>query len=813
MAFRSGRTASALIAPLLILLAFSGSAAAPSGTEKAYRDARAIANMGDLPGALRAADAALKLRGTSDDEWTAALRMLRGEILIKQGRAAEGRAIVELPLRPQLATSEAAVRREMALGFATSDRRYFDEALRIAEAYQQQVVGDVHLALINVVPFDEIEMHARLARSNARKFGNEIVIALASNALSYRYAKEQRYAQAAEAGEDALKHLQKLHAQGRMSGACGTLGWLYLNLGDYDRASELFTCAIESAMAAHNAEHEITWMNHLGNLQFARLRFPDAQREYTRALNAALKIADFNGLPDILTNLARVAVENGRLADAKRFNDEALRLKRAKKNVEGVERSLILDGRIALAEGRTADAEKAFQSVIVASKQKATRWEAQARLAQLYARLQRNAEADASFRKAMATIRDARADLDSAALKLSFYNVATDVFGSYVDYLVGRGRIDEALAVTENVRGQTLEERLGVTAQKGNVTPRAVARATGATILSYWLGDDRSYVWTITPASVTLQPLPPKAVIELAAEKYRHALVDPPGASLGKSGADGAALYRMLVAPALPRVARNARVIIVPDGELYAINFETLVVGSPLHYWIEDVILSTAASVQLLAHAAPPMNAAPSMLIVGNPPRVDPAYPPLTHAQEEVDKVAGRFARTTKLTGPQATPAAYRAVSPGKFDYVHFVAHGVATLTSPLDSAVILGRSDATQEYHLFARDIVDDRNRLNARLVTISSCHGAGTRIYAGEGLVGLAWAFLGAGADNVIAALWDVDDSATPALMDRMYASIRAGRDPAVALRDAKLTLVHGQGAYRRPVYWAPFVLYSGS
>jgi CHAT domain-containing protein len=62
------------------------------------------------------------------------------------------------------------------------------------------------------------------------------------------------------------------------------------------------------------------------------------------------------------------------------------------------------------------------------------------------------------------------------------------------------------------------------------------------------------------------------------------------------------------------------------------------------------------------------------------------------------------------------------------------------------------------------------------------------------------------------VIAALWQVNDDVTPQLMDQMYAGIRAGRDPAVALRDAKLTLVGSKGTNRLARVWAPFVLYSG-
>ena len=100
----------------------------------------------------------------------------------------------------------------------------------------------------------------------------------------------------------------------------------------------------------------------------------------------------------------------------------------------------------------------------------------------------------------------------------------------------------------------------------------------------------------------------------------------------------------------------------------------------------------------------------------------------------------------------------------------------------------------------------------LHAKLVTISACYGAGTRSFSGEGLVGLSWAFLRAGAHNVVAALWEVSDNSTPQLMDAMYAKLQQGRDPAVALRDAQLAMLHSDTVYRRPFYWGAFQVYSG-
>ena len=112
--------------------------------------------------------------------------------------------------------------------------------------------------------------------------------------------------------------------------------------------------------------------------------------------------------------------------------------------------------------------------------------------------------------------------------------------------------------------------------------------------------------------------------------------------------------------------------------------------------------------------------------------------------------------------------------------------------------------------FKLYARDVI--RCPLHARLVTISTCYGAGTRAYTGEGLVGLSWAFLRAGAHNVVGALWEVNDTSTPQLMDRFYAELTTGKSPDVALREAKLEFLHSSSAFRKPYYWAPFQLYTG-
>jgi len=55
--------------------------------------------------------------------------------------------------------------------------------------------------------------------------------------------------------------------------------------------------------------------------------------------------------------------------------------------------------------------------------------------------------------------------------------------------------------------------------------------------------------------------------------------------------------------------------------------------------------------------------------------------------------------------------------------------------------------------------------------------------------------------------AGLWEVGDASTAQVMERMYAQLRAGATPRQALREAKLAMLHSDGPYRKPYYWAPF------
>jgi CHAT domain-containing protein len=78
------------------------------------------------------------------------------------------------------------------------------------------------------------------------------------------------------------------------------------------------------------------------------------------------------------------------------------------------------------------------------------------------------------------------------------------------------------------------------------------------------------------------------------------------------------------------------------------------------------------------------------------------------------------------------------------------------------------------------------------AQLVVLSGCETALGEQVDGEGLIGVTWGFLYAGARMVVSSLWKVDEEATAELMATFYEGMIQNRMPPARVRHAAQILI---------------------
>jgi tetratricopeptide (TPR) repeat protein len=778
---------------------------------------------GDYQSALekaRAGTAEFHIGRSPDWHWR--FRLLEAETLISTGSASEAIELLQVRSSAKPASGRLEARRLLNLGWARSFLAEHETALDLLgqACLLSERAGDreslAQAELRRGTVFGYVKRHEESERSYlrslelARDLGDSYLEGSALGSVGFLRLNNARYEEAIFYFDQVLPLARRIQSRSLEALTIQNLAWCYLRLGDLDKSSQRFeqAQALLGAMGKKR-EYQIS-LGNIGSAWFMRGDFRRAISYYERALAVARQLKHQSSEADWLSNLALAYIELGDSERAAALNGEARKLRRDSGDRETVAWLSVNEGRILELRGDPAGAEARYRQVVESGmKEPMTLFEARARLARLVAHNGRHAEADREYRELLAGLEAYRGSLAQQDWKITWQSSLIRFYKDYVAFLWRQGRREAALEVAESSRARVLAERLGdakVSAAPAVSRMKRLARQNGCTLLSYWLAPGASYLWTISAGGITAHELPPQGEIASAVESYRRTierLRDPLEA----------------VQPAVERLSslllgavqdRRGCFLLSPDQELHGLNFETLPVPDGrggFRYWIENAELSVVPSLALAPGAGGTDGS--SALLLGDPVSPDPMeFPPLANAGAEIDAIARRLAPTpaTIIRGGSATPGAYQRSDPVRFGLIHIAAHATANRESPLDSAIILTR--AGERHSLTAREIA--RIPVRAKLVTISACRGAGSRAYAGEGTVGLAWGFLHAGARNVVAGLWAVDDYSTSRLMQTMYAGIAGGASPASSLRAAKLEMIRSATAMRKPYYWAPFQLY---
>lgn len=274
------------------------------------------------------------------------------------------------------------------------------------------------------------------------------------------------------------------------------------------------------------------------------------------------------------------------------------------------------------------------------------------------------------------------------------------------------------------------------------------------------------------------------------------------------------ALYDQLI-PKIPSSIH--KLIIIPDGLIGAIPFETLLTkdGETQTYLLEkyDISYNYAASL-LLSEDGMNDKKSSGILLAAPISFTDNAVKmgELPGSEQEVREIKYLFLSSeekpeTWLRG-KASESALKSSALSDYRFLHFATHGIVNESKPERSCIFMS-PEADEDGSLYSGEIYN--LKINADLVTLSACETGLGKVAKGEGIIGLSRALMYAGAKNLILSLWQVSDASTANLMIEFYKQHLYHSDDeyfSTALRSAKLSLLKSD-QYTNPYYWAPFIL----
>ena len=245
----------------------------------------------------------------------------------------------------------------------------------------------------------------------------------------------------------------------------------------------------------------------------------------------------------------------------------------------------------------------------------------------------------------------------------------------------------------------------------------------------------------------------------------------------------------------------GSELVFVPEGPLCLAPFAAFK-GPNSRYLCESFRIRVApslSSLKMIADCPLDYHCKSGVLLVGDPWVQDVTeLEQLSYAREEVE-IIGKTLGCAPLIGRQATKdAVLRRL--GSVALVHIAAHG-----SMETGEIALAPDNGEMDFILTMKDV--KRVQIRVRLVVLSCCHSAHGEIKA-EGVVGIARAFLGAGARSVLVSLWAIDDKATLKFMKNFYQHLVKGKSASEALNQA-INCMRESEEFGAVKYWAPFVV----
>jgi CHAT domain-containing protein len=763
-------------------------------------------------------------------------------------------------------------------GDLTAAYEYFEKSLRFAIAASDrdcEARARLFLGYISATTGDTKDAKKQFERSLnlSRELGNPASegLALAAVATAHSWARDNEWA--IKLYRQALANFRQIGDLQNEAAILVGIGQAYQNLHESHAALSHYKEGLKIFEEDGNLDYAAVALYQIAKLLEADGAVNEAEQYYKRCLRLSRGARKERILTYALKDLTALQMMQVRRRDTLREYHRALRFYERIGDRLGQALTLNNIGELYFASGKKSKSLDAYRRALALSPQSGDRsLEVTTRynIAKVERALGKIQQAVGTIKASIDLIEELRSNVSTVDLRSSYFSGQRKNYDLYIDLLMqldqqlpGKGLAALALLASENSRARTLREILAENTYSRQDTvkePMKLSSSLGSIqselrggntlLLEYALGDERSYLWSVTEDSVKGYVLPGKGTLEqsaralyttITARQLINAQVDDTYQARVEAAdkqyqQEALHLSRMLLEPVVHELGNN-RLIIVSEGALQFVPFEALPtpsiakgdVGEPNSLLISRHEIVSLPSMSVLTEiraikrqpslsgriavfADPVSSASDDRLRSSSPSAVSASsLIRLAHSAEEADEIAKISPRNTWIAkGFDANREKVLTSLLTEYRIVHFATHGLIDTQHPELSGLVLSiaRPDGSLENgYLKLHDIYG--LKMAADVTVLSACDTALGKDVKGEGLIGLTRGFIYAGSKSVVASLWKVDDRATAVLMKHFYEKmLRDGLPPAAALRSAK-EIVRQQPGWSAPYFWAGFVI----
>ena len=754
----------------------------------------------------------------------------------------------------------------LSLGNSQKALEYYEKRLKIAKEVGDRSreggaygnLGNVYLSLGNFQKaLEYYEKHLKIAK----EVGDRSREGGAYGNLGNAYQSLSNFQKAIECHEKHLKIAKEVGDRSGEGSAYANLGNTYDSLGNFEKAIMYHEKDLEIAKEVGDRFGEGKAYGNLGNGYQSLGNFQKAMEYHEERLEIAKAVGDRSGEGRAYGNLGITYQSLGNFEKAMEYYEKRLEIAKAVGDRFGEGKAYCNLGNAYKRLGNFQKAIEYHEKELEIAKEVGDRsgeGGAYANLGNAYQSLGKFQEAFECYQASVNILDIVRASITREdALKISFQDLYCGTYSGLWQSLLKLGRIDESLCAAEQGRAQTLVDALkrqyGLTEfPRASLDPKETISYISSKLstTTVFLGHSRNKItfWVISKrtkiefrekeleqgrvsddaVTVLLNTTLKEIGVGVRVKCENRSLDEPNNRDVDINDEEDEdkeevlsqctinalqPLHDAILGP-IADLCLDNELIIVPDGPL------CLAPLSALSTSIHIRTVPSLTSLRLITDGPEDCKSVQGALLVGDPYLGDvrkPKFNELPYAKDEVNMI-GEILKIPPLTGTEATKDEVLKRIPS-VSLVHIAAYGreetgeIALAPNPgwekhyerSSRSKARNKGPKEEDYILKMSDV--QAVKLRAKLVVLSCCHSGRGEIKS-EGVIGIARAFLAAGARSVLASLWAIEDQATLEFMKSFYHHLGDGKSTSVALHQAMKYLRESEKfcAVRN---WAPFIL----